>query len=49
MTENHSLELMDKLGRVTLEFLIPSQEEQLIKRTHIANVTGVSRAQCPTR
>jgi len=45
MPENNSLKLMDKLVRVAPQFLIPDQEEQLIKRTHIANVTGVSRAQ----
>jgi len=45
MTENNLLKLADKLVLVALEFLIPDQEEQLIKRIHIANVTGVSRAQ----
>ena len=42
VTENNSLKLTDKLVLVTLELLIPDQEEQLIKRIHIANVSGVS-------
>ncbi len=42
MTENNSLRLSDKLVLVALELLIPKQKEQPIKRTHIANIAGVS-------
>lgn len=42
MNRTNSLTTSDKLVLTTLEILIDNQEQEPIKRSHIANIAGVS-------